>query len=167
MPKVYLDAIDQRILSALQLNGRLSNVDLAAKVGLSPSPCLRRVRFLEEMGLISGYRATLERENIGLGLTVFVGIKVERHDDGVATNFQSAIQNLPEVTSCYLVSGESDYLLEIVVPDLAGYQKFLTDTLLKLPNVRDIRSNFAIQKIKAASPLPLDHLRDWDSDHQR
>ncbi|KAK0351185.1 Lrp/AsnC family transcriptional regulator [Sphingobium sp. 10 DY56-G10] len=155
-----LDAIDQRILAALQRNGRLTNVELAALVGLSPSPCLRRVRLLEEAGIISGYRATLERDALGLGLTVFVGIKVERHDDEVASALRAAIEALPEVVSCHLVSGEADFLLEAVLPDLAGYEHFLTGTLLKLPGVRDIRSNFAIQRVKSGAPLPLHHLKE-------
>lgn len=159
MPILSLDAIDQRILAALQRNGRLTNVELAAEVGLSPSPCLRRVRLLEEGGIISGYRATLERDALGLGLTIFVGIKVERHDDEGATAFRAAIASLPEVVSCHLVSGEADFLLEVVLADLAAYERFLTGTLLKLPGVRDIRSNFAIQRVKSGAPLPLHHLK--------
>lgn len=158
MPILSLDAIDMRILSVLQWNGRLSNVDLAVEVGLSPSPCLRRVRLLEEGGYISGYRAMLGRESLGLGLTVFVGIKVERHDDESASALENKIDSMPEVVACHLVSGESDYLLEVVVPDLVSYERFLRNTLLKLPMVRDITSNFAIHRVKSESPLPLTHL---------
>lgn len=158
MPRRDLDAIDRRILSALQRNGRLSNVELAEAVGLSPSPCLRRVRLLEEAGVIAGYHAALDRAGIGLGLTVFVGVKVERHHEEEATAFREAVRALPEVVSCHLVSGEADFLLQVVVPDLAAYERLLLDTLLKLPAVSDIRSNFAIQTVKDRAPLPLGHL---------
>lgn len=158
MPTMKLDAIDRRILAALQRDARLTNVQLAEEIGLSPSPCLRRVRILEEAGVIGGYHAALDRAALGLGLTVFVGIKVERHHDTQATAFRDAVRALPEVVSCHLVSGEADFLLQVVVPDLAGYETFLLKTLLTLPGVADIRSNFAIQTVKAQSALPLDHL---------
>jgi Lrp/AsnC family transcriptional regulator, leucine-responsive regulatory protein len=160
MPIPKLDAIDRRILTTLQRDARLTNVELAEEVGLSPSPCLRRVRILEEAGLIRGYHATLDRAGIGLGLTVFVGVKVERHRDETAMAFHQAVQTLPEIVSCHLVSGEADFLLQVVVPDLAAYERLLLGTLLKLPGVNDIRSNFAIQTVKAQSPLPLSHLPD-------
>ncbi len=158
MPTISLDAFDQRILDALQQDGRLSNVQLAEQIGLSPSPCLRRVRLLEEAGVIRRYQADLDRDSIGLGLTVFVGIKVERHHEEQAESFRQAVIGLPEVISVHLVSGEADFLLQVVVPDLRAYEHFLTGTLLKLPGVRDIRSNFAIQTVKAPGPLPLHHL---------
>jgi len=158
MPRVALDAIDRRILAALQREARLTNVQLAEEVGLSPSPCLRRVRLLEQAGVIAGYHARLERDALGLGLTVFVGIKVERHRDEAAERFRDAVQAVPEIVSCHLVSGEADFLLQVVVPDLAAYERLLLRTLLKLPGVRDVRSNFAIQTVKAEGRLPLDHL---------
>lgn len=158
MPSMNLDAIDRKILAALQRDGRLSNVELAEEVGLSPSPCLRRVRLLEKAGIISGYHATLDRAGLGLGLTIFVGVKVERHHEEEATAFREAVMALPEVVSCHLVSGEADFLLQVVVPDLAAYERLLLGTLLKLPAVNDIRSNFAIQTVKDRAPLPLDHL---------
>ncbi len=158
MPTPVLDALDRRILAALQRDARLSNVDLAAEVGLSPSPCLRRVRLLEEAGVITAYRAILDRDAVGLGLTVFVGIKVDRHDDAHATAFREAAAALPEVISCHLVSGESDFLLQIVLKDLAAYERMLLDTLLKLPHVKDIRSNFVLNTVKSAAPLPIDQL---------
>jgi Lrp/AsnC family transcriptional regulator, leucine-responsive regulatory protein len=153
-----LDVIDVRILQELQADGRLTNVELADKVGLSPSPCLRRVRLLESSGVIRGYHAMLDRTGLGLGLTVFVGVKVGHHHEEHATAFWDVVQTLPEVVSCHLVSGEADFLLQVVVPDLAGYERFLIGTLLKLPGVSDVRSNFAIKAIKAQAPLPLDHL---------
>lgn len=158
MPTPALDALDRRILAALQRDSRLSNVDLAAEVGLSPSPCLRRVRILEDAGVITGYRAILDRDRIGLGLTVFVGIKVDRHDDAHATAFRQAAAALPEVVSCHMVSGESDFLLQIVLKDLAAYERMLLDKLLKLPGVKDIRSSFVLNTVKSAAPLPLDQV---------
>lgn len=153
-----IDAIDRRILATLQRDARLTNVELAGEVGLSPSPCLRRVRILERAGVITGYHARLARPGLGLGLTVFVGVKVERHHEEPAAAFSDAVRGLSEVVSCHLVSGEADFLLQVVVPDLAAYERFLLGTLLKLPGVSDIKSNFAIQTVKADGPLPLDHL---------
>lgn len=158
MPRLKLDAIDRRILVALQRDARLTNVELADEIGLSPSPCLRRVRMLEDAGVITGYHAELAREEVGLGLTVFVGIKVERHHDNEASAFREAVLQLPEVVSCHLVSGETDFLLQIVVSDLAAYQRLVLETLLKLPHVKDIRSNFVIQTVKDEASVPLNHL---------
>ena len=155
---MQLDNLDRRILDALQRNAKLSNAQLAEEVGLSPSPCLRRVRLLEEAGVIRGYHAELDRSKSGLGLTVFVGVKVERHHDASANAFRAAVIDLPEVISCHVVSGESDFLLQVVLPDLASYEDFLFSTLLKLPGVSDIRSNFAISTVKSQTALPLDHL---------
>jgi Lrp/AsnC family leucine-responsive transcriptional regulator len=158
MPKPTFDAIDRRLLDALQGEARLSNVDLAERIGLSPSPCLRRVKLLEQEGVIQGYRATLDRRKLGLALTVFVGLKIERHRDEEATAFQQAMRAVPEVIACHLISGEHDFLLEVVVASLEAYEEFLLGTLLKLPGVSDVRSNFAIRMVKPPGPLPLDHL---------
>src|SRR5690349_12894252 len=156
------DAIDARILAALQEDARLSNVELAERVGLSPSPCLRRVKLLEKAGVIERYRANLARGKVGLGLTVFVGIKVDGHRDANANALQETMHRLPQVVACHLVSGEADFLLEVVVPDLAHYENFLVGTLLKMPMIKDIRSNFAIRTVKANAPLPLGHLSRSD-----
>jgi Lrp/AsnC family transcriptional regulator, leucine-responsive regulatory protein len=152
------DAIDGRILAALQEDGRLSNVDLGDKVGLSPSPCLRRVKQLEEAGVIEGYRATLNRAKLGLGLTVFVGIKVDGHRDASANAIQDWMRRMPQIVACHLVSGEADFLLEVVVPDLKHYEDLLVGGFLKMPMIKDIRSHFAIRTVKANAPLPLGHL---------
>lgn len=157
MPKSP-DSFDRRILQILQTEGRLPNSELADRVGLSATPCLRRVKALEDLGIITGYRAALDRQRLGLGLTVLVGVKVDGHRDDNATAIQVAFQAMPEVISCHLVSGESDFLLQVVVPDLASYERFLLGTLLKLPMVKDIRSNFVIRTVKDAAPLPLSHL---------
>ena len=158
MPICDLDAIDRRIVSELQADGRLTNVELADRVGLSPSPCLRRVKRLEDAGYIEGYRAALRRERVGLGFSVFIGVKIEGHANDKAIAFQDAVTAMPEVIACHLVSGDADYFLEVVVPDLEHYQKFLVDKLLELAIVREVRSNIAIQTLKAGAPLPLDHL---------
>ncbi len=158
MPNGVLDAIDRRIVAALQADGRLSNVDLAEKVGLSPSPCLRRVTRLERDGFIESYRAILGRKKIGLGLTVFVGVKIEGHADDRATTFEEEVVAFPEVIACHMIAGEVDYLLEVTVPDLDAYQRFLVGKLLDLPLVREVRSNIAIQTLKAGAALPLGHL---------
>ncbi len=158
MPIFELDAIDCRIVAALQTDGRLTNLALADRVGLSPSPCLRRVKRLERDGYIAGYRAILQRNRLGLGLTVFVGVRIGAHANVEAEAFLDAVVAMAEVVACHLVSGETDYLVEVVVPDLDHYQRFLVGKLLALPIVREVRSSIAIQTHKAGAPLPLDHL---------
>jgi len=158
MPNQDLDAIDRRIIAALQANGRLTNVELADRVGLSPSPCLRRVKRLEREGYIEAYRAMLGRKHVGLAISVFVGVKLEGHADDRATAFEDAVVAFPEVVACHMISGDVDYLLEVTVPDLDHYQRFLVQKLLELPIIREVRSSIAIQTLKAAGPLPLDHL---------
>lgn len=158
MPKLTLDRIDRRIAAELQTDARLSNVELASRVGLSPSPCLRRVKRMEAEGLIEGYRAVLERNRVGLGFSVFIAVKIQEHANEKALAFESEITAMPEVIACHLVSGEADYHLEVVVPDLEHYQRFLVGKLLALPIVRDVRSNIAIQTLKANGALPLHHL---------
>jgi Lrp/AsnC family transcriptional regulator, leucine-responsive regulatory protein len=153
-----LDSVDRRLLEVLQRDGRVSNVALAERVHLSPSPCLRRLRALEHDGVIEGYRAVLDREAVGLGLTVFVEIKVEGHSDRLAEAIEKAVAKMPEVVACHIVSGAADFLLEVVVPDLRAYERLLLGSLLKLPSVADVRSNFAIRTVKGPSPLPLGHL---------
>lgn len=158
MTQSGLDATDRRILEALQVDGRLANTTLAERVRLSPSPCLRRVNNLERRGVINGYRANLDRDAVGLGLTVFVQIKVSGHSRGTADRFERAVAEIPEVISCHLLSGAFDFLLEVVVPDLATYERLLLDHLLNLPAVADLSSNIAIRSVKEPSALPLDHL---------
>ena len=158
MPKPTLDAIDTRIIAALQADGRLSNHQLAERIGLSPSPCLRRVKRLEREGYIESYRAVLQRDRVGLGFTAFVTVKIEGHADLAADALQDAIVAMPEVVACHMVSGDSDYLLEVAVPDRESYQAFLVGKLLDLPIIKEVRSNIAIQPLKTAAPLPLGHL---------
>ena len=153
-----IDRVDRRMLEVLQADGRISNVALAERLHLSPSPCLRRHKALEEQGVIAGYRAVLDREAIGLGLTVFVEVKVEGHSEAKARAIEEAVAKMPEVVSCHIVSGGADFLLEVVVPDLRAYERLLLGSLLSLPAISDVRSNFAIREVKRSSPLPLGHL---------
>ena len=158
MPDAGLDRIDRRILDALQSDGRLTNVELADRVGLSPSPCLRRVKRLEDAGMIGGYRAVLNPKTIGLGLTVFVEIKAGKHNRDNATRLAAAIAAIPEVVACHMVSGSSDFLAQVVVPDLDAYERLMIEKILTLPTIEDVRSNFAIRTVKSNAPLPLGHL---------
>jgi Lrp/AsnC family transcriptional regulator, leucine-responsive regulatory protein len=135
--------------------GRLSNAALAERLHLSPSPCLRRLRALERDGVISGYRAMLDRARLGLGLTVFVELKVDGHSDRTAAAISEALVSSPEVIAAHIVSGSADFLLEVAVPDLRAYERLLFETLLRLPNVADVNSNFALRTVKPAGPLPL------------
>jgi Lrp/AsnC family leucine-responsive transcriptional regulator len=143
------------MLEILQREGRISNAALADRLHLSPSPCLRRLRSLEADGVISGYRAMLDRTKLGLGLTVFVELKVDGHSDRSAAAISERLAAAPEVVSAHIVSGSADFLLEVVVADLAAYERLMFETLLKLPNVSDVRSNFALRTVKPAGPLPL------------
>ncbi|WP_149540359.1 Lrp/AsnC family transcriptional regulator [Siccirubricoccus phaeus] len=159
MPNPQLDDFDRRIIAALQADGRLANVELADRIGLSPSPCLRRVKRLEREGYIDAYRAMLRRSQVGLGFTVFVGVKIDAHANDQASAFEAAVVAMPEIIACHMIAGQADYLLEVVVPDLEHYRRFLVGKLLELPIVREVQSNIAIQTLKAAAPLPLDHLQ--------
>ncbi|WP_048647626.1 Lrp/AsnC family transcriptional regulator [Nitratireductor soli] len=152
---ISLDAIDRKILQALQDDGRLTNVELADRVGLSPSPCLRRVKRLEQEGVIRGYRAVIDRNAVSLGLTIFTEIKVDRHTRARADALQAALMAIPQVVSCHMVSGAPDFIAEVVVPDLAAYEALLSNVLLELPMVEDIRSNFSMRAVKTDSALPL------------
>jgi Lrp/AsnC family leucine-responsive transcriptional regulator len=152
---VPLDVVYRRMLEILQRDGRISNAALAEQLHLSPSPCLRRLRTLERDGVITSYRAELDRTQLGLGLTVFVEVKVDAHSERNAAIISDALRAAPEVISAHIVSGAADFLLEVVVADLASYERLLFGTLLKLPNVSDVRSNFALRSVKSAGPLPL------------
>ena len=143
------------MLAILQRDGRISNAALAEQLHLSPSPCLRRLRALEHRGVIAGYRAELDRAKLGLGLTVFVEVKVDGHSERTAETISQALRAAPEVVAAHIVSGPADFLLEVVAADLPAYERLLFDTLLKLPNVVDVRSNFALRTVKPNGPLPL------------
>ncbi|WP_372737800.1 Lrp/AsnC family transcriptional regulator [Neptunomonas sp.] len=149
-----MDKMDLKIAALLQHDGRLTNVELADKIGLSPSPCLRRVKKLEDEGVITGYYAALDRQQIGLGMTIFVDVSLDNHRDEASVQFEQAILEMNNVISCFVVSGASDYRLEVVVSDLLSYEAWLK-TLQRLSVVKDIQSNFAIRAVKTRAPLPI------------
>jgi Lrp/AsnC family leucine-responsive transcriptional regulator len=150
-----MDDTDRAILRELQADGRLPNAALAERVHLSPSPCLRRLKRLEDEGTIAGYRAVLDRRKVGLGLTAFVEVKVSGQSRRRAEQLEKAVAEVEEIIACYIVAGDADFMLEVVVPDLAAYERLLLRTLLELPGVSDVRTNFAIRTVKEAGPLPL------------
>ena len=159
MPENQFDRTDRAILAELQRNGRIANVDLAEKVALSPSSCLRRTKALEASGVIAGYRAELDRERAGLGLTVFVSLRVNQHSRETSIRILDAITAIPAVVACYIVSGEADVLVEAVVPGLHDYESLLLDQLLAIDVVTDARSTFAIRTVLSRGPLPVSQIR--------
>jgi Lrp/AsnC family leucine-responsive transcriptional regulator len=159
MPEHVPDRVDRAIVTRLQRDGRIANVDLADAISLSPSACLRRVKALEASGIIAGYRAEVSRLRAGLGLTVFLGLKVEGHSQETASRIEQALLAIPAIVACYLVSGTNDFLVEAVVPDLAGYEQLLLGQILAIPGVVDAQSTFAIRTILSRGPLPVDHWR--------
>lgn len=161
-----LDEIDRKILAALQEQGRLSNLELADRVGLSAAPCLRRVRALEYSGVILRYVALLDASAVDFAVTVFAQVRLGRPSERELETFESAVRSRPEVLECYLMSGEADYLLRIVVPDVAAYERFLKDSLTRLENVASIRSTFALRQAKYSTALPITSEPPGDSPPQ-
>jgi Lrp/AsnC family transcriptional regulator, leucine-responsive regulatory protein len=153
----HADRVDRAIVSRLQVDGRLPNVDLAEAISLSPSACLRRVKALESSGIIAGYRAEVDRVRAGLGLTVFIELKVESHSQETSAQLEAALTAIPAVVACYLISGTADFFVEVVVPDLAAYEQLLLGQILAIPQVVSAQSNFAIRTVLNRGPLPLDH----------
>ena len=158
MPQTQLDSIDLRILEELQANARLTNVELASRAHLSPSPCLTRVRALEESGLISRYVTLLDPYELGLSVSVFIQITLERQVERALETFEEAIQNYPEVMECYLMTGDFDYLIRVVIPDLQAYQTFLDEKLTAVDGVEHIKSSFSLKPICYKTELPLGHI---------
>jgi Lrp/AsnC family leucine-responsive transcriptional regulator len=150
-----LDAIDRNIIRALQENGRLSNQELSERVGLSPSPCLRRLRALENAGVIEGYAARVSQNAVGLPVSVFVSVKLEHQIEEQLDRFEATLSKCPEVLECYLMTGPRDYLLRIVARDLADYERFLKETLTRIPGVASIESSFALRQVKASAVMPI------------
>lgn len=158
MPRIVLDRTDRRILEQLQADGRLSNQELAERVLLSPSPCLRRVRALERSGVIQRYAALLDPLRVGLDLLAYVSVKLEKRGKMPVDQFTRAVQSWPEVIACFSMTGDMDYLMRVQVEDLAHYSRFIMDKLLKQPGVIDIRSNFVLERVKETTALPLEQL---------
>ena len=150
-----LDRLDRAILRELQSDGRLTNVELAKRVRLSPSPCLRRVKSLEDRGFIAGYRAGLDRRRVGRGMHVFVMVSLTSQRQEALEEFERAVAGLDEVLECYLMAGESDYLLGVAVADLDAYQRFFTKRLGELPGVASLRSLISMKTVKYSSTLPV------------
>jgi Lrp/AsnC family transcriptional regulator, leucine-responsive regulatory protein len=153
-----LDRFDLAILQELQNDGRLTNAELAQRVGLSAAPCWRRVRALEEAGFITGYRAELNRHKIGLGVLAFVRLDAERNSGDVLREMEAAIQTIPEIVSCHYISGSGTFELQVVCPDLGEFSRFAREVLINLPNVKDLHTSFSLGEVKSASALPLRHL---------
>lgn len=152
---IDLDDYDLKILAALQLDGRLSNNELAQQVGLSPSPCWRRVKRLEEEGIIRGYQAMFDQRRLGLGVTVFVNVAIQSQDTKAHKAFEEAVLKLPEVVGCHILAGQQDFLLHVVAEDLDAYSDFALHKLGQLPGVRKIHSSFALKEVKPPLRLPL------------
>ena len=153
-----LDKFDIAILGELQTDARLTNAELAQRVGLSAAPCWRRVRALEEAGYITGYRAEINRHKIGLGVLAFVRLDAERNSGDVARKLEVAIRKIPEIVSCHYISGSGTFELQVVSRDLDSFSQFARDVLLNLPHVKDLHTSFSLGEVKAGAALPLAHL---------
>ncbi len=167
MAKIEMDKTDRRILAVLQADGRLSNQDVAERVSLSPSPCLRRIKRLEDAGVIRQYVALLDPDKLGLGLLAYVNVRLEKHSEGQnlpggraggatpRADFALSVATWPEVVACYAMTGEMDYLLRVHVEDMDHFSRFMMETLLRHPAVLDVKSSFALSRIKDTTALPL------------
>jgi Lrp/AsnC family transcriptional regulator, leucine-responsive regulatory protein len=153
-----LDRTDACILSALQADGRLSVVNLAQSIGLSPTPCARRIRQLEQSGVIEGYAAIVNPARLGLNVQAFIQVKLQQHADEVVTAFERELAKLEEVIACFATTGESDFLVYVAVPDLETLSSVVLKKLLKIPGVRDLHSSIVLETIKRSARLPLAHL---------
>lgn len=158
-PLHKLDRYDRQILAALQVDGSLTNQELAEGVGLSASPCSRRVKALEEAGIIIGRTTLLDQKALGLDLTVLVQISMDRHTPERFENFERTVRTFPQVQHCYLVTGqEADYQLKVVVPDMDAYQQFLLGEITRVEGVSGVHSSFVMRKVIDSTALPLDYL---------
>jgi len=155
MPGFEIDATDRRILEILQNDSGITNVELARRVHLSPSPCLARVKALERAGVIRGYVALADPVRLGLNLNVFIQVSLEKQIDAELARFQSAMADYPEVMECYLMTGDADYLLRVVVPDMQALERFIVSHLTRIPGVKNIRSGFALKQVKYQTALPV------------
>ncbi|WP_259782393.1 Lrp/AsnC family transcriptional regulator [Aestuariispira ectoiniformans] len=158
MTGISFNKSDRKILEVLQREGRLSNVELADRIGMSPSPCLRRVKRLEEEGVIEGYSARVNRKKIGLGVMAACQVKLKNHDEQEVQAFVDAVVAMPEVTGFFSMTGRSDFLLLVHAPDLESYGRFATHRLLRLHNVQDVESGLVLEELKNTRALPLGHL---------
>ena len=150
-----LDEIDLRILDQMQGDARLSNVDLAERVGLSPSPCLRRLRKLETDGVIQGYMTFVDQAKVGLPVSVFISVALKEQSESALEEFETSVSTLPQVMECYLMTGTADYLLRVVTQDLSDYERFLKNHLTRIPAIASIQSSFALKQVSYRNVLPL------------
>jgi Lrp/AsnC family leucine-responsive transcriptional regulator len=155
VPITQIDDIDRKILRALQADAKITVGELAEKVGLSPSPCARRVRLLEKAGVVKGYTAIVDQRKVGLPISAFASIKLERQREEDLDRFADAVSHWPEVVDCYLMTGQRDYLMRIVAADLEAYERFLKDKLTRLDNVASIETSFALGQVKRSEVLPM------------
>ena len=153
-----LDKFDLAILQELQADGRLTNAELAQRIGLSAAPCWRRVRALEESGYIKGYHAEIDRRKVGLGVLAFVRLDTDRATVDAARQLEDAIRLLPEVVACHYISGNGMFELQVVAQDLDSFSRFALNSLMRLPYVKDLHTSFSLGEVKASSALPLGHL---------
>ncbi|MBN8510550.1 MAG: Lrp/AsnC family transcriptional regulator [Burkholderiales bacterium] len=153
-----LDRYDIAILGELQRDARLSNAELASRIGLSAAPTWRRVKWLEQQGVITGYRAEIDRRRIGLGVLAFVRVDAERNNAEATRALEDAIRALPEVVACHYISGAGTFELQVMCTDLDAYSRWARDTLFKLPNFKDLHTSFSLGEVKAGAALPLGHL---------
>ena len=153
-----LDKFDLAILQELQADGRLTNAELAQRIGLSAAPCWRRVRALEESGFIKGYHAEIDRRKVGLGVLAFVRLDTDRATVDAARQLEDAIRLLPEVVACHYISGNGMFELQVVAQDLDSFSRFALNSLMRLPYVKDLHTSFSLGEVKASSALPLGHL---------
>ena len=156
MPNMSLDKIDRRILMELQSDGRIANVALAERVGLTPSPCLRRVKRLEGEGVIRRYGAVIDAKQIGLGIACFINVTLERNVEQVLEVFEAAISERPEILECWPVTGEADFLLKVVTADLGAYERFMREHLLCVQGISSTQTSFLLTPVKNETALPLD-----------
>jgi Lrp/AsnC family leucine-responsive transcriptional regulator len=154
-----LDRYDLLILHELQRDARLSNTELASRIGISAAPTWRRVRWLEEQGFITGYRAELDRRKIGLGVLAFVRVDADRNTGTSTRQLEEAIRRIPEVIACHYISGSGTFELQVMATDLDAFSKFCLDTLLNLPHVKDLHTSFSLGEVKSGAALPLGHLQ--------
>ena len=155
---ISLDRIDLRLLSLLQQDGRATNADIAAQVNLSPSACLRRIQRLEAAGVIQGYAALVDPKRVGLGLQAFVRVQLEKHGQHGLDRFIEGVDSWDEVVACHALTGDMDYLLQVVVQDLEHFSRFLLDKLINATGVADVNSSFVLRTVKQTGALPLGHL---------
>lgn len=155
MPNKTLDRTDYRILHHLQNNARMTNTELADAVGLSPSPCLRRVKTLEANGVLKLYAGIVDPKSVGLPISVFINVSLNKQEQQGLEDFESTVSEYKEVMECYLMTGSSDYLLRVVVPDLESYERFLTNKLTRIIGIANIQSSFALKQVVYKTELPL------------